>query len=738
MGRANASHYEIVSNSVHPSWCAYCIGADVISLLRRFAICTGALALCLSCLAGCTTIPERRYAINRIQIEGNDALDDSEIEEKIATRETPRFLAVFKGLIYDYALFDRHVLERDLQRIERYYQARGYYWTQVRAGRVTLSGDRQVNVEIVVDEGEPVGVARVDIHGLERVDPAVAQGARKVTTSALGPGDRFDEESFERAAEVLQRVFADNGHAYVRIRPSADVDVSRHQASVGYWVDPGPVVRLGEIHIEGLGPIPEEQVRASLRLRPGERYSLSDMESAERAVLDLGVFSSVSVRPRIDEEAPPDAARPEVVPVDVRLQTSKFRSVHLGGGIQVDSQKTDVHLVAGWEDRNFLGGLRNLVLEVVPGAVIYPTRIPEFETPERLLPQARFRLEFRQPGFLEALLTGLTRVQASIYPVLLSSERDPDLPILGYRDLRLAVGVERSLYWKLHGTLTHNIQINDPFTYLGTLDPDLDTALVSYPELFLRLDARDDRLEPTKGIYASATLQIAGVGGDARDIKVQPEVRGYVPLGRKITLAVRGSTGFLFPENYGDTVATNALTGTPDTSRANWVRDVQLMFLRGFFGGGPGSNRGYALREIGPHGTVPFYNPGQTSEEVSGNCDQASAGSDGDLPGNCDLPLGGFTLWEASVELRFPLSGPLRGAIFADAADVSPYKAELRWRPHFSPGAGLRFMTPIGPIRFDVGYRVPGLQAPESADEFEPDTLLGLPIAASFGIGEPF
>jgi outer membrane protein insertion porin family/translocation and assembly module TamA len=168
------------------------------------------------------------------------------------------------------------------------------------------------------------------------------------------------------------------------------------------------------------------------------------------------------------------------------------------------------------------------------------------------------------------------------------------------------------------------------------------------------------------------------------------------------------------------------------------VRDVQLMFLRGFFAGGPGSNRGYALREIGPHGTVPFYNPGQTSEELSGNCDPASAADPEDLPGNCDLPLGGFTLWEASLELRFPLTGPLRGAVFADLADVSPYKVDLRWRPHFSPGLGLRLTTPIGPIRFDVGYRVPGLQAPDSQDEFEPDTLFGLPIAASFGIGEPF
>jgi outer membrane protein assembly factor BamA len=705
---------------------------NVQSPVRRALAILGALLL-LAYVSACTAVPDRRYALNRIDFTGNRTLDDGELEEKIASRETPRFLAVFKGLIYDYEIFDRYVLERDLQRIERYYRARGFYWTRVRAGRVTYANDKEINVEIVIEEGEPVRVARVDVHGLEQVDAGLGETAQDEAQSLLPVNERFEEQPFEDAAAAIERAFADSGHAFVKVRRAADINVGKNRASVGFWVDPGPEVRLGKIEIQGLGPIPEERVRASLGLEPGMPYSVSQLESAERAVLDLGVFSSVSVRPRLDEKPGKTAAT--TVPIDVKLEVSKFRSVHVGGGVAVDSQKTDVHLVAGWEHRNFLGGLRNLMIEFVPGAVIYPTRLPEFEAPERLLPEARLRLEFRQPGFFEPLTQGVVRTQASIYPVLLSSVRDPDLPILGYRDLRASAGVERSIYWKVHGALTHNVQVNDPFTYLGQLDPDLDTVWVSYPELFLRLDARDDRLEPTKGAYASTTVQVAGLGGDARDVKLQPEARGYVPLGRRFTLAGRASVGFLFPDNYGETVAPNALTGSSPTSRADWVRDVQLMFLRGFFAGGSGSNRGYALREIGPHGTVPFYNPGQTSEEVMGNCDADS----GDVPGNCDLPLGGFTLWEASLELRFPITGPLRGALFGDLADVSPYQSDFRFdHPHTSVGLGLRFATPVGPIRLDAGYRIPGLQAPDSADEFEPDTLLGLPVAISFGIGEPF
>jgi outer membrane translocation and assembly module TamA len=611
--------------------------------------------LLLCCIVGCVSIPGRRYAMEGISVKGNDELSDEEIEEHIATRDSPTFLGLFRGVIYDYEVFDRYVLERDLQRIERYYRARGFYWPRVRAGRVYESGPRQVKVEILVEEGPETHVGRVDVFGLEGVPEDIAQRARKEVQSTEGVGDRFEEADFELAAQELESVLTDSGYAYAKVRRSADVDIHRNVASLGYWVEPGPLARLGPIEIDGLGNIPEDQVRRTLNLTPGEPYSHSDLESAQRALLDLGVFSSVSVTPRLVES---EGQPRDVVPIDVQLSRSRFRSLRLGMGLQVDSQRSDVHLVAGWEDRNFLGGLRTLAVEFVPGGVIWPTRLPDVETPERLLPQARLRLEFRQPSFLEARTSGVVRAEAGLAPVLLSSQRDRDAPILGYRDLRASVGVERSLLWKLNGTLSQNVQVSDPFTYVGDLDPDLGPAVVSYPELFLRLDARNDRLEPTSGWYASSSLQVAGVGGDARDVKLQPEVRGYVPLGRGLTFSARGTLGLLLADNYGDTVAQNVLTGDGGTSRGQWVRDTQLMYLRGFFGGGPGSNRGYGLREIGPHGVVPFYNPGQTSEDPT--CDLEVQGQPVHSLPTASCPWAGFHSGKPAQSCAFP--SPVRCA----------------------------------------------------------------------------
>jgi outer membrane protein assembly factor BamA len=684
-------------------------------------------------LLGCAEIPGRRYALDSIDFVGNENIDEEELEEHMASRETTKFAGVIQGVFYDYEVFDRYVVERDLERLERLYRARGYYRARARVARVFHAPGRHVRVEIVIEEGRPVPIGRVDIHGLRGLPPELGERTRARVAKRLPLGAPFTEDAFVAAADDIRNQLGDEGYAYARVNRAAEVDIPKNVAGIGYWVEAGRLAQLGEIRIEGLGKIPEDPVRRALDLKPGDRFSTSDLVDAKQALLDLGVFSSVSVEPALPEGAL--ETMPERVPILVKVEVSKLRSIRLGGGVELDTLKADVHLTAGWEDRNFLGGFRMLQLEVVPGVVLYPTRLPSLEAPRRLLPQGRARAEFRQPGLFEARTSGVLRTQLSLYPLLLTNNPEENAPILGYREFRASAGLERS-FWRLNTALSENVQRNTPFTYAGELDPDLTPVLVSYPELILDFAYLDQRLSPHSGFGLKTALQVAGLGGDARDLKFAPQARGYIPVSRRVTVALRAGAGFLFPANYGDTVEPNALTGTPGgATRREWVRDSQLMLLRGFFAGGSGSNRGYGLREIGPHGVVPFYGPGLTAEQIEAGCGSATAA----ISSSCDLPIGGFTLWEASVELRFPILGPFSGVVFTDAADVAPQKVTFRFnRPHLSSGIGFRYDTPIGPVRFDAGYRLPGLQAPASPDEGVPSETFGLPIALSFGIGEAF
>lgn len=691
----------------------------------------GLLAFILFALIRCSPLPQNRRIVDALDFKGNNAVASDEIEKRLATRESPKFLWLFDGVLYDYELFDRYVLERDLQRIERYYRARGFYQARARAGRVFVKGVRKVRVEILIDEGPATTVSRVDIHGTERLPLELAEEAKKAL-SPLAPGKRFEESVFEDTATNLASLLASKGYAHAKVNRAAQVDLPKSTVAVGFWIKPGVLAHYGKIRILGLSNIPEAPVRRALDLKEGDPYSRAELNEAERALLDLGIFSAVRI------EADPEArADPRVVPLNVVVQVSKLRNVHLGFGVQSDSLKTGAHLIGGWEDSNFLGGLRHLSIALRPGVILYPTRLPGLQAPTDVLPQGRLRVDFSQPGLIEARTNLIVGGDVSIYPVLLSTKLTPSAPLLGYRDTRARGSVERTL-WRAYGALTHSVQRVTPFTYRGMLDADLDPVLIGYPELFTSLDLRDNAIHPRKGGFFANNLQLAGLTfGNARDIKVRPEARGYLPISRKVTLAGRAEFGFIFNNNYGQTTEANAqgerdnVTLTPlGVSRKQWVRDVQLSYLRGFFGGGPASNRGYAEGEIGPRGVVPFYNPGQSTQQISSACDNS--------PGGCEVPLGGLSLWEASLELRFPLAGPLGGALFSDLGDVAARRFTLRWRPHFSVGIGLRYETPIGPVRLDVGYRVPGAQGPVLQDEGRSNELFGAPMAVAFGIGEAF
>lgn len=683
---------------------------------------------------GCSAIPKGMAAVDAVDVQGNHKIADSDIEEKMATTASPRFLEMFQGFIVDYELYDSSVLQRDLKRVERYYRARGYYEAKARAGRVNYKNDKHVEVAVQVEEGPPVLLRNVRMDGLE----GLSQREEKAVMQAMKPfmrvGKPFEEEPFQKAEAAVKRALTDHGYAWAKVERVADVDLPGHYANTLFTVKHGPKAKFGRIHVAGLGKLPEGPVRQAIDIKPGDDYSTAVSDSAQQAVLALGTFSSVEVVPELKEPPPPDAT----VPLVIRVRRQKLKSVTLGGGIELDALRTEAHLHAGWEHRNLFGGFRHFTADFKPGLVLYPTRLSDFSAPTALLPEERLRLELRQPGFIEARTNGSIRAEVNTYPVLLSTKVDRKEPVIGYFESKGALGLDRTI-WKFFGSPSYNIQYNQPFAYSGKLDPDLQPLLISYVEFFSNLDLRDDRLRPHKGVFLQGDIQVAGLGGDALDVRIQPEIRGYIPLGKKVTLAARTTVGFLLPMNYGSAARSASGGSSAGTDRAAWIRDLELIYLRGFYSGGPSSNRGYPLRGVGPHGKVPFYNPGLPSQALDADCLSNDPQKD---PAFCHIALGGLSLWEASLEIRFPIAGAFSASTFCDASDVAPDQLTFRFNyPHLSCGLGLRYDTPIGPVRLDAGYRIPGMQVPKNIDpatEADPGTIYGIPVAVSFGIGEAF
>jgi outer membrane protein insertion porin family/translocation and assembly module TamA len=701
-------------------------------------------------LAGCSSIPSGRSAISGVSLHGAKQLDASDVADKLATMASPRFLGLFRGVVYDYELFGRATLQRDLARVERFYRARGYYDAHAVAGLVTQLDVKHVRVDIYVDEGTPVSNQPTRLEGIEVLPKEIADALEKAAENALPPGKPFDEDEFERAENEVKRALTDRGYAYAKVRRDALVDLVRHEATPVFSVTPNEPARFGKVTIVGRSAdskevsieIPEGPMRRAIDIEEGTPYSTQAIEDATRALLDLEVFSSVEIEPELTD--PPPASH--VVPLTVRVEPNRLRRLRLGVGAEFDQLRTDVHGVAAWEDHNFMGGLRSFDVEMKPGVVLFPTRLDHVVAPSRLLPEERLRLQLKQPGFLEARTNLYVRPEFNVFPLLVRSDELAE-SVLGYREIKGGAWLDRS-YGKFYASMGYDLQVENPFAYKGPLDPDLSTLVISYPEVNARLDFRDDRVHPHVGAYLGANVQLAGrpFGGDARDLKVQPELRTYVPLAPKVTFATRASVGFLFPKNYGNVIENHLSEPTLPSNRAERVRDIETVFFRGFYSGGPSSNRGYPTRAIAPYGVVPFLNPTTVSQQVATSCDPSAQDFDA---ARCAIPIGGFTLWELSNEVRFQVSGPLSAAVFVDMGDVSPQPSDIRLTHlHLSTGIGARYETPVGPIRLDVGYRVQPLQVLGFRNEADvlkqdplaglPPTLFGIPVAIAFGIGEAY
>ncbi len=671
--------------------------------------------------------------IDEVRLEGASAVDEDRLREGLATRQSPSFLGM-QGLMYEYEQLDESLLERDLQRVERFYRARGHYEAKVTAARVIwLEADR-VRVEIAVNEGQPVRIGTagaasmaVQLSGLESID--APSTAAEIIAASPRPGDVLDEDVYERSKSLMRRILADSGYAFARVTGQIEVDLSRHEARVRYEIEAGRKARFGPISISGLLEIPEDKVRQSLFIAAGDEYSAAALEDARRALVNLGVFASVNV------EADTSKPASGVVPVKFTVRETAPRTLRLGGGARLDALQLSGSLTAAWEHRNFLGGLRHFSIEARPGAVLFPTRMsnfPSLDAPNRAMLEGSIEARFTQPSFLEGRTRGLLSTSLEVRP-LLYADTAPDESLLGFLELAARAGLERPfLSHQLFVTPSLNWQAAVPLDYrglsIGELSPpvqsrQIDNLFIAYPELVVRLDLRDDPLDPKRGLLLANSLQIAlpALGSSVSDLRIRPEARFYVTKA-SLTLAFRATTGLLFPSDYG-----------VGETREQSADDQQALLFRGFFSGGPFSNRGYSFQGVGEHAPLLF------STAVGVRC-----GGPGtpiaELDPRCLRPIGGLTLWEMSLELRFPLGflAPLGAVLFLDASDVRPGRAEYSYdKPHLAPGLGLRYPTPIGPVRLDLGFRLLEYLGTEKPQGNPPD-VFGAPLALHLAIGQAF
>lgn len=643
-------------------------------------------------LASCKSIPEGQYGVSRLRFRGVRAFDEQALRVCLATEQRRRLelglsalrtpecgeppfdrarlgVSLFAWPWTPWPLYDEAVLRLDLQRIQRWYEARGHYGARVldvvydpsvaETSDEAFCGDRgcPLDLTIIIAEGSPVRIATVELTGAEALPPKLR--ARLDDALELKPGQRFDEAYYDRAKQRLLRVLREAGYARARVEGEVRLDRESERADVHFRVQPGNLAYLGMVSVESRVSVPDGPILAASMLRPGTLYDEDALDDAQRAVYALGAFSAVTVRGDLDQPG-------DRVDIVIEVEPRRESQWMLGGGILngvlatgvtapewVSVPQWDLHLMGSYEHRNFRGGLRRLRIEERPRMLFLapfpnvPGNSPRFGN--------FFAVDFSQPGVIEPRTHLRSR---------LVWDYGPDPFLLFFRHaFGVSVGLLRGFFKQ---RLVVEVAAHQEFMQVSARQPIATEVPSSYVLPFLEqrviLDLRNQVVSPSYGAYFAVSAHEAfHVSSRSWNyLRLTPEARGYVPLGLGVVLAGRFAIGWLEIFKAGSHLDAQ--------SQALGPQDYRLR------GGGAQSNRGF-------------------------------------LPGQLGVGLiGGVRRWESSLELRVPISQNLSLALFGDMGDVNSQRRFRFGHLNTALGGGLRYRTLIGPIRFDVGVRPSGLQ----------------------------
>lgn len=644
--------------------------------------------------------------IVEVRFSGATRMAPEQLASAIRTRETRCTLALplrplcwWFGWGVDEHRLDRQTLAADELRLRLFYYERGFRTATVRA-RVEPVEDG-VDVIFDVEEGRPVRVGSIGFAGeAERVAPVLKPG------TPLREGMPLDLLRLQEARDSLQSRLRDRGYARAEVLAGYLIPTdSPLVARVTFDVFPGTLARFGAVRVVGdTTVVSPSLVRRMLTFAPGDRYREADIVASQRQIYALEVFTHASIEPH------PDSASGDSIPVTVSVNVGDVHRVRLGLGL---NSLDCVNAEGRWVSRSFLGGARRLELRGrVANVLSEQLRYGEFNVPCSSSGTGEpfgtlngsVNVDFVQPWFLgarNALGAGLALERRSVPGVFVRDSRG------GYVSFSRQLNARTTGSIAYRPALTSFVGADDPFFCVSFLACDaVSVELLREPNwlapvgLSLVHDASNSLFSPTRGYVVRFDGEVASryTGSAFQYVRLTGEAAWYQAMPGDVVVAAHVRPGWAR--------AVGHIVGEDD---------LGLHPQRRFFAGGPNSVRGFAQSRLGPkilavNGRVladtADGGPGCAASTINnGSCDaQALA------PGAFEpRPTGGTVLLEGNLELRFPLIGPLRGVAFIDAGQVWNDEldpATIAW----SPGLGLRYFSPIGPIRVDVGYNTSGAE----------------------------
>ncbi|MEM9192829.1 MAG: outer membrane protein assembly factor BamA [Myxococcota bacterium] len=604
--------------------------------------------------------------VRRVRFVGNDNLPASDITAFMRTSETGFF-----SFISSNDTFNREFFEEDVQRIQVLYYDRGYLAVRVGTPRIELTPDRRfIDVTIPIEEGPRFRIGRLRVAELdddgEEIEPL---GGRRTVREMVqtNPGEWFSRSEIAESLLAVTRHYRDEGFALVEVVPNTDLDMNERRVNVVVAIRRGPPVRIERINISGNSKTRDQVIRRELAVAEGQLYSMTDVEISKARVTRLGYFERVDV----SEE---EGSAPDRIVLNFEIAERATGTFQVGAGF---SSLESFIFTAQVQQQNFLGRGQAFSLQLQLSGIRQLIQL-RFAEPWLFGTQWSFSADvFRTIRSFSTFVRDSTGGAIAFgHPIFddrlrLTARYRGEIVDIDARTGGIFSSGQGQAFDSLR-TLTVSNLFRDGF--------------LSSLQFSLTWDSRDNRLFPTGGVFANYSLEIADrfVGSENVFIRHRAFARFYWLLFDFFTLKLNTEAGL---------ITSRQPAGVPVFER--------------FFLGGIFNLRGFRINSIGPRGGLSRqFDPNATPLRFGEN-------------------LGGNLQFFYNLELEFPILKEVgvRGVLFLDGGNAwnleETYSRNAPLVTNFDPasdpdslnllrirtswGFGIRWISPLGPLRFEWG-----------------------------------
>jgi len=638
--------------------------------------------------------PGERHKLVKVEISGNKYFRDEDLRPGMQVQEA--------SLLLSHGRYSQALLRSDVRDIENKYHANGF--PQVKIDTQVEDDYRGVKnhiaVEIKMNEGPQVLVGAFQIAG------KATQAADTVPPLNTQSGQPFSDSNIAQDRDILLNYYFNIGFPNATFEATAKA-AGDNRMDVTFNLHEGERIYVDRVLVAGREYTRPYVVDHELQMKPGDPLSQGDLLSTQQKLYDLGIFSQVDTAVQNPEGAEP---RKNAL---VQIQEAKRYTFNYGIGFEfqtgqpaINDKKplgsAGVSPLASFDVSrlNFLGRDHTITFESRVGR-LQQRGLIGYEAP-RWFNNPNLKLTFT--GFFDHTLDVATftsqRLEGSTQAEQVVSRKLDGSPvsIMTYRfNYRLvkALNISKTISPDQIPLLSQPVRVGEPgFSYIR--------------------NHRDNDLETTRGSYISVDGGVAGhyFGSEADFSRLLVQQATYHPSFGKTR---KGTKQFVFARStrvgvespFGNTVIVQPGQSTP--------QNLTLIPLpERFFMGGGNSHRGFGLNQAGPRDATTGF------------------------------PTGGSALFLNNFELRFPpptlpfVHENMSFAVFHDMGNVFTDGTHMldslaRWHQNrrlctqtqtaegpapqdamrcnynyisHAIGVGVRYKTPVGPVRFDFGYNL--------------------------------